>query len=654
MLHIAICDDDAAELARTRSLLDDFLASRALAARVREFTAAKELLFDLDDGGLYDLYLLDVVMPEMNGIELGVRLRETDEADAILYLTTSEDFAIDSYEARAFWYLVKPVKPEKLFPVLDKAIAARQKLLTKGIHVRTRDGMARVLFHELIYTEPIDRAVRYVCKGGEVESVTDTASFREKIAPLLTDERFYLCGASLVLNLQHVKTVDRSGVIFGTGGQLEIPRRGAARRMAAVLAGGRRKAMTSIWRDLGTPWSILHTLFLFTMFSEFRFPKKKTALLLVCAIGPVACINVGLYLLLGSERIGQIFILTCILPAAMLGFPLVKYRDGRFFFTFLAVCTVSTLITGFTHILNFHLTPESNIVMGLTRLLAYPAVEWAAYRRLREPYLDVQRSVTSGWGLLSGIAALFFAAYVVLFSFPTILSRRTDELPGMLLFMAALPLTYVGIFYMLLRQLDASRLREREQLLQSQVAILQQRVEQTARTEELLSIQRHDLRHRFSVLDGLLEQGDVAAAREYIVSADEALAETKPRQWCKNSVLNAVFAYYFARAEAAGIRIDAGLDFPGKLPVDAAELSTVFANVLENAIHAVRELPEGERVIRCKGIHEPQVMFRVSNPYRGEVLFDEQGRPMAKEPGHGAYSTFEAKDGWFTADIVHV
>ena len=233
MLQVAICDDDATERARTRTLLDEFLASRNLAARVREFAAAKELLFDLDGGSLYDLYLLDIVMPEMNGIELGIKLRETDETGAILYFTTSEDFAIDSYEARAFWYLVKPLKPDKLFPVLDKAIAARQKHLTDGVNVKTRDSMARVLFNEIIYAEPIDRAVRYVCKSGAVESVTDTSSFREKAAPLLADGRFYLCGASLVLNLQHVKVVDKSGVTFDTGEQLEIPRRAAAELRAA-------------------------------------------------------------------------------------------------------------------------------------------------------------------------------------------------------------------------------------------------------------------------------------------------------------------------------------------------------------------------------------------------------------------------------------
>lgn len=426
--------------------------------------------------------------------------------------------------------------------------------------------------------------------------------------------------------------------------------------------------MTSLWRDLGAPWQILHTLILFSMFSEFRYPKQKTALRLACTVGPVACVNVGLYLLLGSERIGQVFVLTFIFPAFLLGLPLVKYRDGRYVFTFLAVCTISTLVTGFTHILNFFLTPQSNLAMGVSRLLAYPALEWAAYRRLREPYLDVQRSVTGGWGLLSAIAALFFLAYVVLFGYPTILSSRPGEIPGTLLFMAAIPLAYVDIFNMLFRQLDASRLREREQLLQSQVAIMRQRVEETARTEKLLSIQRHDLRHRFGVLNGLLERGDVAAARAYVISAGAALEETRPRQWCGNSVLNAVFAYYFARAEAEDIRVDAALDFPQRLPVDAVELSTAFANALENAIDAVKALPEGERVIRCKGIHDPQVMFRVSNPYRGEVSFDGRGRPVAKALGHGigvrsieaycekhnAYCVYGAEDGWFTVDIVHL
>ena len=67
-------------------------------------------------------------MPEMSGIELGIRLRELGCRGTIIYLTVSPDFAVDSYDARAFHYLLKPVKSTRLFEVLDQALEeAEQK-----------------------------------------------------------------------------------------------------------------------------------------------------------------------------------------------------------------------------------------------------------------------------------------------------------------------------------------------------------------------------------------------------------------------------------------------------------------------------------------------------------------------------------------------
>ncbi|MBR2275294.1 MAG: sensor histidine kinase [Lachnospiraceae bacterium] len=135
-------------------------------------------------------------------------------------------------------------------------------------------------------------------------------------------------------------------------------------------------------------------------------------------------------------------------------------------------------------------------------------------------------------------------------------------------------------------------------------------------------------------------------------------------------MLDAMFASYFATAEADGIRIEASLDVPKDLRVSAAELSTVFANALENAIKAVRKLPKEQRVIRCKCIRYPQVMFSVSNPYEGQIRFDDDGRPIASESasikGHGvgtasiaaycekygAFCEYEAMDGWFTLRVM--
>ena len=131
-------------------------------------------------------------------------------------------------------------------------------------------------------------------------------------------------------------------------------------------------------------------------------------------------------------------------------------------------------------------------------------------------------------------------------------------------------------------------------------------------------------------------------------------------------VLDAVFGSYFRQAETEGIRIEADIDLPERMQVDVVELSTVFANALENAIHAVRGLPPEQRVIRCRCIRHPQLMFRVANPCAGSVRFDEDGLPLGEDgaPGigsrsiaaycakHGAYCDYRVEQGWFTLQIV--
>ena len=57
----------------------------------------------------YDIYLLDVVMPGLNGIELAKEIRSSDKAADIIFLTSSPEFAVESYTVKASNYLVKPV-----------------------------------------------------------------------------------------------------------------------------------------------------------------------------------------------------------------------------------------------------------------------------------------------------------------------------------------------------------------------------------------------------------------------------------------------------------------------------------------------------------------------------------------------------------------
>lgn len=225
MFRIAICDDERSELERTAALLKEYLQARPkLTADISLFAGGYALLDAAEDAEGFDLYILDVIMPDLNGIEVGKALRQMGRDGAIIYLTTSPDYAVESYQTQAFFYLLKPVQREQLFEILDKAMAAAKKRQTESIIVNTPRGLRSLLLEDILYVERVERFMRYYLAGGEtVDSRTLRGSFQEAVADLLKDKRFILCGASFVLGLHHVKAVERGSALLDSGAAAVIP-----------------------------------------------------------------------------------------------------------------------------------------------------------------------------------------------------------------------------------------------------------------------------------------------------------------------------------------------------------------------------------------------------------------------------------------------
>ena len=225
MLRIAICDDEEKQLQETAALLERYLQNGASQpGRVETFLSSGELLARVEDTGGFDLYILDILMPGLSGIEAGRKLRRMGDGGEIIYLTASNDFAADSYEVHAFFYLLKPICAAKLFQTLDDAVEKLDRRNSEGILVRTAHGLRRVLFDRIRYAERAGRCIRYYCTDGAVDSQSIRSPFREAAAPLLADRRFYLCGASFVLNFQHVTGVNGQLALLDNGQTLALPR----------------------------------------------------------------------------------------------------------------------------------------------------------------------------------------------------------------------------------------------------------------------------------------------------------------------------------------------------------------------------------------------------------------------------------------------
>ena len=98
MLRIAICDDETRFLHQAANFVQEYLHGHPeLSGHIHTFRYGQELLYQVEETGGFDLYLLDIIMPGPNGIQTGLQLRELSNSGEIVYLTTSSDYAVDSY-----------------------------------------------------------------------------------------------------------------------------------------------------------------------------------------------------------------------------------------------------------------------------------------------------------------------------------------------------------------------------------------------------------------------------------------------------------------------------------------------------------------------------------------------------------------------------
>ncbi len=214
-MKIAICDDDAACREQVIKSIKAYISqneNKDISLSV--FRDAEELLNEVFKNGDFDMYILDVVMPGMNGIELGEELRNNGYDGKIVYLALSREYAVDSYRIKAFNYLLKPVKNDEMFPVLDAVMSTADKS-DKSIIVKTKESSVKIRLDSIMYVKLARRnVIYYLTNGKTVESISIRTNFIDTIQEILRDKRFVLCGASAAVNMTYITEVSNEAVVF--------------------------------------------------------------------------------------------------------------------------------------------------------------------------------------------------------------------------------------------------------------------------------------------------------------------------------------------------------------------------------------------------------------------------------------------------------
>ncbi len=214
--RIAICDDKQEDREYVQQLTARWAQQRGNQVEMTEFCSAEQFLFSCPQPD-FDLLLLDIEMGEMDGVSLAKQVRRTNELMQIVFITGYSDYITEGYEVAALHYLMKPVKEEKLFVVLDRAVERLHKN-TKVLTLETAEEMVRVPLYQVSALE-VQR--NYVTVHAR-QDYTVKKSLSELMEQL--DERFFRVGRSAVVNLNDISRVTRSDIYLTDGRIIPLPR----------------------------------------------------------------------------------------------------------------------------------------------------------------------------------------------------------------------------------------------------------------------------------------------------------------------------------------------------------------------------------------------------------------------------------------------
>ena len=234
MIRICICDDQKEGLAILQNYGNRFRKNHPeLPIQIDCFSASYDLLEAVENLGGYDIYLLDVILPDLNGIEVAHWLRDRGGRAEIVFLTTSREYAVEAFEVKAAGYLVKPIEEKDFIRELTDCIGKLTPADDPAILVKTGKLLRKVLVREIVTVESFNHnCVCILSDGTSLEATATLASLREQLDPypsIFSPHRSYH------VNFDYVSGLTISELSLTDGRRIPISRRIYAPLKAAYL-----------------------------------------------------------------------------------------------------------------------------------------------------------------------------------------------------------------------------------------------------------------------------------------------------------------------------------------------------------------------------------------------------------------------------------
>ncbi len=383
------------------------------------------------------------------------------------------------------------------------------------------------------------------------------------------------------------------------------------------------------------------SLFFFSLI-KLREPKRKRIAITVAIYIAVAGAYCAFLLTYGQEmaerliipvEIGLCLILLIICSADKWAVSLfVMFTQFNLYF---GICYLSDICTTEASGLIYHMQ------YLLYRTVLFGVLLFFNFKYLRPRFRRLVDILGKEWHLITLAAFFFYVLEAVILYVPRFYWYEADNRWYLV---ASSYLVFLGVYWLIFQSIGAVvekyEGRERESILSLQNKIWEEQIEEQKHAVNAARRDRHDLRHHFDTLLGMLEGGKTHEAVSYLNAQTQRTESAALAGFCEHLAANAILSRWVMRAGENGIKTEIDASIPASIPMDEVSLVGILANSFENAVEGCLRTPEGTvrfitvRIAYSVYYGAGKLHIVVENSCAHNIVF-EGGFPKSEKSGGG-------------------
>lgn len=233
MIRIAIAEDDPQCFAQLEQFIGDYGRETGRAFQITHYDNGEDLVERYKPE--FDLILMDVEMPFMDGMTAAGYVREKDPEVVIVFVTNLAQYAIQGYSVNALDYILKPVNYFSFAQRLGRALQYVKKREAACVTVPVKGGALKLEVDGIFYIERLGRQLMFHTHTG-IHASTATL---QQVEEALEGKGFARCNKGYLVNLAHVDAIqDGCAVVRGDRLLISRGRRGPFLEALSDQVGG--------------------------------------------------------------------------------------------------------------------------------------------------------------------------------------------------------------------------------------------------------------------------------------------------------------------------------------------------------------------------------------------------------------------------------